>query len=66
MHKLIAPIHSGIRAGRNSKTGVDDFDRMLLLLLLESPQAPEDYSQQRNRCAWEAHELIKGPPRPMR
>ena len=29
---------------------------------MESPQAPEDDSQQRYRCAWEAHELIIGPP----
>ena len=25
----IAPIHSGMRAGGNSKTGIDDFNRML-------------------------------------
>ena len=33
-----------------------------VVVVVESPQVPEDDSQQRKRYAWDAHELIKGPP----
>ena len=34
---------------------------VVVVAVVESPQAPEDDSQKRQRCAWEAHELINDP-----
>ena len=41
---------------------IETYCYVVVVVVVESPQAPEDDSQQRQRCAWEAHELIKGPP----
>ena len=37
----ISPIHSDIRAGGNSKTGIDDCDRMLFSLTSSMCPSPE-------------------------
>ena len=53
-----------LRFGSSMFFGLSDFISVFVifyyyisLVVVKSPQAPEDDSQQRYRCAWEAHKI---------